>query len=51
MTAHTPPASKARDDRELRAGEFPINDLPKHVVELRRRYILLSIPIENWIEA
>ena len=34
-----------------RAGEFPIRDLPKHVVELRRRYILLSIPIENWIEA
>jgi hypothetical protein len=32
-----------------RAGEFPIRDLPKHVVELRRRYILLSIPIENWI--
>ena len=32
-----------------RAGEFPISDLPKHVVELRRRYILLSIPIENWI--
>ena len=31
-----------------RAGEFPIRDLPKHVVELRRRYILLSIPIENW---
>ena len=34
-----------------RAGEFPIRDLPKHVVELRRRYILLSIPIESWIEA
>ncbi len=32
-----------------RAGEFPIQDLPKHVVQLRRRYILLSIPIENWV--
>ena len=32
-----------------RAGEFPTHDLAKHVVELRRRYILLSIPIENWI--
>ncbi len=34
-----------------RAGEFPIRDLPKHVVELRRRYVLLSIPLDNWIEA
>jgi hypothetical protein len=33
-----------------RAGEFPIHDLRKHVVELRRRYTLLSIPIENWID-
>ena len=33
-----------------RAGEIPIRDLPKHVEELRRRYILLSIPMENWIE-
>ena len=32
-----------------RAGEFPIHDLPSNVVELRRRFILLSIPIENWI--
>ena len=37
---------KLRD--RCRAGEFPIQDLPKHVVELRRRYVLLSIPIENW---
>ena len=41
---------RALRDR-CRAGEFPIQELPKHVVELRRRYILLSIPIENWIEA
>jgi hypothetical protein len=34
-----------------RAGEFPIHDLSKHVIELRSRYILLSIPIQNWIEA
>jgi hypothetical protein len=34
-----------------RAGEFPINELPTHVVELRRRYVLLSVPIENWIES
>ena len=40
---------KLRD--RCRAGEFPIDDLRKHVVELRSRYILLSIPIENWIEA
>jgi hypothetical protein len=34
-----------------RAGEFPIHDLRKHVKELRSRYILLSIPIQNWMEA
>ena len=39
---------RALRDR-CRAGEFPIHDLRKHVVALRRRYILLSIPIENWI--
>ena len=39
---------RALRDR-CRAGEFPIHDLRKHVVELRRRYVLLSIPIENWI--
>ena len=33
-----------------RAGEFPTHDLSKHVVELRGRYILLSIPMEDWIE-
>lgn len=33
-----------------RRGDFPVHDLSKHVVELRRRYMLLSIPIENWIE-
>lgn len=33
-----------------RAGEFPIRDLPRHVVELRRRYVLLSIPLDNWTE-
>ena len=40
---------KLRD--RCRAGEFPIHDLSKHVMELRSRYILLSIPIQNWIEA
>jgi hypothetical protein len=34
-----------------RAGEFPIHVLRKHVKELRSRYILLSIPIQNWMEA
>lgn len=33
-----------------RAGEFPIRDLPRHVVELRRRYVLLSVPLDNWTE-
>jgi hypothetical protein len=39
---------KLRD--RCRAGEIPVGDLSRHVVELRRRYSLLSIPIENWIE-
>ena len=39
---------KLRD--RCRAGEFPIGDLSKHVRELRSRYILLSIPIQNWTQ-
>ena len=31
-----------------RAGEFPTRELPARVVELRKRYILLSIPIAAW---
>lgn len=34
-----------------RAGEFPTHDLPAHVIELRKRYILLSVPIERWTSA
>lgn len=33
-----------------RAGEFPTSELPAHVVELRKRYLLLSIPVERWME-
>ena len=33
-----------------RAGDFSTRDLPKHVVELRRRYVLLSIPTDRWVE-
>jgi hypothetical protein len=33
-----------------RAGEFPPRELPGHVVELRKRYMLLSIPTEFWTE-
>jgi hypothetical protein len=32
-----------------RAGEFSIRDLPGHVVELRKRYMLLSIPMAQWV--
>jgi hypothetical protein len=39
---------RALRDR-CRAGEFPTRDLPRRVVELRRRYLLLSIPVERWI--
>ena len=31
-----------------RAGEFTTRELPARVVELRKRYMLLSIPIEHW---
>ena len=39
---------KLRD--RCRAGEFPTQDLPPLVVELRKRYLLLSIPMERWTE-
>jgi hypothetical protein len=39
---------KLRD--RCRAGEFAVRDLPGRVVELRKRYLLLSIPIECWRE-
>ena len=39
---------KLRD--RCRAGEFPTRDLPRHVVALRKRSVLLSIPLEHWIE-
>ncbi len=38
---------KLRD--RCRAGEFSTRELPGHVVELRRRYILLSIPTPQWV--
>lgn len=37
---------KLRD--RCRAGEFPMTELAPRVVELRKRYVLLSIPIERW---
>ena len=33
-----------------RAGEFPSTALAGHVVALRRRYLLLSTPLERWTE-
>ena len=32
-----------------RAGEFTTKELSGHVVELRRRYLLLSIPTSQWV--
>jgi hypothetical protein len=37
---------KLRD--RCRSGEFPTHELPAKVVELRRRYVLLSIPMDRW---
>ena len=31
-----------------RAGDFPVRELARRVVELRRRYLLLSTPLANW---
>lgn len=38
---------KLRD--QCRAGEFPTTELAPRVVELRKRYMLLSIPLEEWL--
>jgi hypothetical protein len=40
---------KLRD--RCRAGEFSTRELPARVVELRRRYPLLSIPVARWTES
>ena len=40
---------RALRDR-CRAGEFSTRELPARVVELRRRYVLLSIPVARWTE-
>ena len=34
---------------QCRAGVFPVHELAPRVVELRRRYLLLSIPIAQWV--
>jgi hypothetical protein len=39
---------KLRD--QCRSGEFPVTELAPRVVELRRRYLLLSIPMAQWVE-
>ncbi|MGE3275420.1 MAG: hypothetical protein AB7O67_09930 [Vicinamibacterales bacterium] len=41
---------RALRDR-CRAGEFTTRDLPARVVELRKRYLLLSIPVDRWTES
>ena len=33
-----------------RAGEFPSTALAGHVVALRRRYLLLSTPLDRWTD-
>jgi hypothetical protein len=35
--------------RRLLAGEFPKAEYLDRVVGLRRRYWLLSVPVENWV--
>jgi hypothetical protein len=38
---------RALRDR-CRAGEFSTSELPARVLELRKRYVLLSIPVARW---
>jgi hypothetical protein len=33
-----------------RAGEIPVGELASQVVELRKRYLLLSVPMDRWLE-
>jgi hypothetical protein len=40
---------RALRDR-VRAGSIAKQDLAAHVKELRKRYPLLSVPIQDWIE-
>jgi hypothetical protein len=35
--------------RRLLAGDFPKDEYIDRVVDLRRRYWLLSVPIERWV--
>lgn len=39
---------KLRD--RCRAGEFSTSALPGHVRELRKRYVLLSVPTARWTD-
>lgn len=34
---------------DLLANRFPRRDFAGHVVELRKRYLLLSIPVDLWL--
>jgi hypothetical protein len=36
--------------RRLLSGEFPKGEYAGRVIQLRRRYPLLSVPIEIWLE-
>jgi hypothetical protein len=35
---------------ELLAGKFPKNEYADRVIALRRRYSLLSLPLEIWVD-
>jgi hypothetical protein len=34
--------------QRLLRGEFPKQDYSRHVIELRRKYWLLSVPVRTW---
>jgi hypothetical protein len=35
--------------RSLLAGRIPKADYAQHVIALRKRYLLLSVPVERWV--
>lgn len=36
--------------KRMRAGLIPKQEYANHVIELRKRYPILSLPIEHWTE-
>ncbi len=40
-----------RQRRAVRAGEFPLSEYSDRIIELRKRYWLLSLTVDRWAES